>query len=94
MSKIRRIPRGLIVNIARIRAEWKALRDRWPNKAATPDELAAFIEKTGDDNAERQKLLAAYRYYLEHQTHQDMSLWENRSKIRPIKVNRIGEGTD
>jgi hypothetical protein len=75
--------------ISRIRAEWKALRDRWPNEPATPDELAAFIEKTGDEDAERQRLLAAYRYYLEHRTHLDMALWENRGKIPPIKVRRI-----
>ncbi len=80
--------------MTRIHAEWKALRDRWPNKAATPDELAAFIEKTGDDDAERQKLLAAYRYYLENVTHHDMGLWENRNKIPPIKINKIVEDAD
>jgi hypothetical protein len=77
--------------ISRIRAEWKALRDRWPNAPASPDELAAFIEKTGDDDGERQRLLAAYRYYLEHRTHLDMALWENRGKIPPIRVRRIVE---
>ena len=77
-----------------LHAEWKSLRDRWPNEAATPDELAAFIDKTGDDDQERQRILEAYRYYLEHKTHQDMELWINRNRIPPIKINKIPQDAD
>lgn len=79
---------------ARIHAEWSALGDRWEDGAALPDELEAFIEKTGDDDIERQGLLAAYRYYCEHKTHQDVDLWERKSTIPPINIKRIAEDQD
>ena len=54
----------------------------------------AFIDKTGDDDAKRQRMLEAYRYYLEHKTHQDMELWINRNRIPPIKINKIPQDAD
>ena len=72
-----------------IYAEWKALRDRWPGEPATPDELAKFIEKTGDDVPERQEILDAYRFYFEHMKHKNYAILAKRNKIPGIKITTV-----
>lgn len=65
--------------------EWKQLRR---GKAATPEELRAFIEKIGDPDPERLRYLDAYEYYRTHRRHKDFELWKGRDGTKRMAAKK------
>lgn len=55
---------------------------------ATPGQIQAFLERIGDDNRERQKMLDAYRYYFETGKHQNPDLWQRYSRPPELIIKK------
>lgn len=63
-------------------AEWKSLRDF--RNVATPDQVEAFLTKTGSNDGLRKDLLHSYRYYFEHREHGNPEVWRRRSEVKRL----------
>lgn len=72
-----------------MRDEWKAMRRRPIGASPSPEQLAEFIRKAGDDDPSRQDLLEDYRYFVDHKKHKRPAQLDSRRRIPAISVKSI-----
>lgn len=58
------------------------------DRPATPNRVEEFLQRTGDDNPERQEILEAYRYYFENGKHKNFDLWRQHRRLPGLIIKK------